>query len=445
MFSQKSLASRYWNEHTETMPRERLDALHLRRIRKLLAYAYERVPFYRQLYDKAGFTPDDIRSLDDFNSIVPVIDKKDLVEAQQANPPWGDAAALGDEFTLYRFQTSGSTGVPMAIPVSYYSSHHYGEQWAYGFWAVGLRPRDSFYFAFNWGAFAGFWSAYWGVRRLGGTVCSGGGLNTEMRLKQIVELKPTVLVSTPTYALTMVEKAKELGIDLPKTSVKVTYHAGEPGGNVPTTRRAIEEAWGATTYEGYGLAEVGAIACGCPLQRGVHLTEDQTYATVVDPETGCPVGEGGVGENIVTSYIQFSQPIIKYRTHDLVRLVRSPCGCGRSWILFEGGVLGRTDHMIIIKGTNVYPTAVEALLGEVRGLTPHYELHAARGRTGDTLTVKVEAEPGYPADRYGEFQRQAERLLYERILVRIAVEIQPPGTLPRYELKAKRFFDHRAR
>ena len=181
-FSRKSLASRYWNEYTETTPRERLDAVHLRRIRKLIAYAYEQVPFYRQLYDKAGFTPDDIRSLDDFNAIVPVIDKKDLVEAQQVNPPWGDAVALGDESNLYRFQTSGSTGVPMAIPVSYYSSHHYGEQWAYGFWAVGLRPHDSFYFAFNWGSFAGFWSAYWGVRRLGGSVYSGGGLNTEMRL-----------------------------------------------------------------------------------------------------------------------------------------------------------------------------------------------------------------------------------------------------------------------
>jgi phenylacetate-CoA ligase len=442
-FSQKSLASKYWNEYTETMPRERVDAIHLLRIRKLVAYAYERVPFYRRLYDKAGFTPDDIQSLEDFNAIVPVIDKKDLVEAQQVTPPWGEAVALGDEFNLYRFQTSGSTGVPMAIPFSYCSSHHYGEQWVYGFWAVGLRPEDSFYFAFNWGSFAGFWSAYWGVRLLGGTVYSGGGLSTELRLKQILELKPTVLLATPTYALAMAEKARELQIDLPKSTVKVTFHGGEPGGSVPTTRQAIEEAWGARAYENYGVAEVGAIAASCPLQRGVHLSEDQAYATVVDPETGTPVGEGEVGENIITSYIQFSQPIIKYRTHDLVRLVRKPCECGRSWILFEGGVLGRTDHMILIKGTNVYPTAVEALLGEVRGLTPHYELHVAGGRTGDELTVKVEAEPGYPADRYGELKRQAEQLLYERILVRIGVEIQPPGTLPRYELKARRFFDHR--
>jgi phenylacetate-CoA ligase len=443
VLSAKSLASRYWNEYTETMERERLDALHLTRIRRLLAYAYARVPFYRDLYGRAGFKPEDIRTLDDFNTIVPAIDKKDLVEAQQLAPPWGTAAALPEDFNLFRFQTSGSTGVPMAIPVSYYSSHHYGEQWTYGFWAVGMRPPDSFYFAFTWGTFIGFWSAYWGVRRLGATVYSGGGVNTEMRLRQILELRPTVLVSTPTYALAMAEKARELGIDLPKTSIRWTYHAGEPGGNIPTTRRAIEEAWGARTYELYGIGEVGAIAPGCPLQLGVHLAEDQSYATVVDPETGRPVGEGEVGENLVTSYIQFSQPAIKYRSHDLVRLVRKRCECGRTWMLFEGGVLGRTDHMILIKGTNVYPTAVEALLGDVPGLTSHYELHVARGRTGDELTVKVEARPEVGAGPYEGLRQRAERLLHERIMVRIAVEVQPPGALPRYELKARRFFDHR--
>ena len=443
VLSAKSLASPFWNEYTETMERERLDALHLRRLQRLVAYAYERVPFYRKLYDKAGFKPQDIRTLADFDRLVPAIDKRDLVEAQQADPPWGDAVALPEDVNLFRFQTSGSTGVPLAIPVSYYSSHHYGEQWVYGFWAVGMRPRDSFYFAFTWGTFIGFWSAYWGVRRLGGTVYSGGGVTTEMRLKQIAELRPTVLVSTPTYALAMAEKARELGMDLAATSIKWTYHAGEPGGNVPTTRRAIEEAWGARTYELYGIGEVGAIAPGCPLQRGVHLAEDQSYATVVDPERGRPVADGEVGENLVTSYIQFSQPVIKYRSHDLVRPVRQRCPCGRTWMLFEGGVLGRTDHMIIIKGTNVYPTAVEALLGDVPGLTSHYEIHVARGRAGDELTVKVEARPDAGAGEFERLQHAAERLLYERIMVRIGVEIQPPGSLPRYELKARRFFDHR--
>jgi phenylacetate-CoA ligase len=175
----------------------------------------------------------------------------------------------------------------------------------------------------------------------------------------------------------------------------------------------------------------------------VHLAEDQAYASVVDPETGRSVGEGEVGENVVTSYIQFSQPVIKYRTHDLVRLVTKRCDCGRTWILYKDGVLGRTDYMIIIKGTNVYPTAVEAFLGEVRELSPNYEIHVSKGKIADELLVKVEAQPDVPAARYGEVRAQAEKLLYERIFVRIAVEIQPPGALPRYELKAKRFFDHR--
>jgi phenylacetate-CoA ligase len=445
ILSDKSLASPFWNAYTETMDRERIDAIHLRRLGRLLAWAYERVPFYRRLYDKTGIKPADIRTLEDFDRYVPAIDKKDVVEAQQEEPPWGSAVALPEDFNLFRFQTSGSTGVPLAIPFTYYSSVHYGEQWAYGFWAVGLRPRDTFYVAFNWGTFAGFWSAYWGIRRLGATVHSGGGLTTELRLKQIMEWKPTVLLATPTYALAMAEKARELGIDLAQSSVRVTYHAGEPGGNVPTTRRALEEAWGARTYELYGIAEVGAIAPGCPLQTGVHLAEDQSYATVVDPDSGKPVADGAVGENLVTSYIQFAQPVIKYRTHDLVRPVRRRCACGRTWMLFEGGVQGRTDHMIIIKGTNVYPTAVEALLGDVAGLASHYEVHVAAGRAGDELAVKVEAAPDVPAERYADIQRRAEAHLYERLLVRVGVQVQMPGALPRYELKAKRFFDHRRR
>lgn len=443
VFSPKSMSEEFWNRYTETMPREQLDAIHLRRIQKMMRYAYERVPFYRKLYQKAGFKPEDIRTLEDFNRYVPAIDKKDIVEAEQVAPPWGEAGALPDDFNLYRFQTSGSTGVPMGIPVSYYSSHHYGEQWAYGFWGVGIRPRDSFYFAFAWGTFIGFWSAYWGVRRIGATVYSGGGFTTEMRLKQILEYRPTVLVSTPTYALYMAEKARELGIDLPSTSVRYTYHAGEPGGNVPTTRRAIEEAWGAKTYELYGIGEVGAIAPGCPHQRGVHLAEDQAYCTVVHPETGAQVSAGEVGENLVTSHIQFSQPLIKYRSHDLVRPLWEKCSCGRTWVLYEGGVLGRTDHMIIIKGANVYPTAIESLLGDVPGLTPNYEIHVSRSRLNDEITVKVEAGPQCSTAEYAALKQKAEEFLYEKMLVRIGVEIHPPGTLPRYELKAKRFFDHR--
>jgi len=443
IFSESSLKSKYWNPYTETMPREEVNALHLKRIQKLIRYAYTHVPLYRNLYNRVGLKPEDVRTLEDFDRLVPTIDKKELLDAQSKNPPWGEAAALSEDALLYRYQTSGSTGVPLVIPISYYDSVRYGDQWAYGFWGVGLRPGHSFYFAFPWGTFIAFWSAYWGVRRIGGTVYSGGGASTEMRLKQILEYKPTVFLSTPTYALYVAEKAKEAGINLREIGIKVMYLSGEPGVSIPSTRQAIEEAWGTKAYEHYGIGEVGAICFTCPHQIGVHLAEDHAYSTIVDPESGRVVGEGEIGENIVTSYAQLYQPVIKYRTHDLVRPSYSVCECGRSWILFRGGVQGRTDHMIVVKGTNIYPTAVEALLGNIAGLSPHYEVHVSRGPLNDEVTVKVEAAPEIPPSAHRDLQKKTEETLYGRILVKIGVEICPSGALPRYELKAKRFFDHR--
>lgn len=440
---EKSLNSKFWNPHTETMSRERLNAVHWRRLQKLLRYAYERVPLYRELYDRVGLKPDDVRSLEDFDRLVPSIDKKELLEAQGQNPPWGGAAALDEDTLLYRYQTSGSTGVPLGIPISYYDSVRYGDQWAYGFWGVGLRPRHSFYFAFTWGTFIAFWSAYWGVRLIGGTVYSGGGLSTELRLKQLREYRPTVFLSTPTYALYVAEKARALGVNLKETGVEVMYLSGEPGVSIPATRRAIEEAWGARAYEHYGIGEVGAIAFTCPHQIGVHLAEDHAYSTVVSPETGEVVGEGEIGENIVTSYTQLFQPVIKYRTHDLVRPSYATCACGRTWTLFQGGVQGRTDHMVVIKGVNLFPTAIEALLGGVPGLSPHYEVHISRGPLNDEVAVKVEAAPDTRASEYLKLKQDTEDLLYNRIMVKIGVEVLPPDALPRYELKARRFFDHR--
>ena len=426
------------------MPREELDRLHLTRLQTLVRYAYDRVPFYRRLYQDAGMTPDDIRSLDDFNRYVPAIDKKDLVQAQQSSPPWGDGVALSPDYYLYRFQTSGSTGTPLSIPFSLHTHLQYGEQWAYIYWAAGIRPHDSFYFAFPWGMYSGFWSAYWGVRCLGATVVSGGGLSSDERLRQIQILKPTVLVSTPTYALYLAERAKELGIDTRATSIRYTIHAGEPGPGIPATRHAIESVWDAHAYELYGVGEIGAIAPGCPDQLGCHLGEDQAYATILDAADN-PVAAGEVGENVVTSYIQMAQPVIKYRTHDLVRAHYDVCRCGRTWLLYEGGVLGRTDDMITIKGTNVYPAAVEVLLGKVPGLSHHYELHVMHGRLNDEVTVKVEPEAEVAASRHAQLKAGLEAVLKENIGVSIGVGVVNPGQLPRYELKAKRFFDHRAK
>ncbi|NNN20298.1 MAG: AMP-binding protein [Acidimicrobiaceae bacterium] len=424
------------------MPREQLDELHFKRLKALLRYAYDRVPMYNRLYSEAGMEPEDIRSLDDFNRYVPTIDKQDLVKAQSVNPPWGDSVALSRDFYIYNFQTSGSTGIPVRIPFSMHSQLQYGEPWAYLFWEAGIRSHDSFYFAFPWGMYAGFWSAYWGVRCLGATVLSGGGLSSEERLRQIQLLKPTVLVATPTYTLYLAELAKDLGMDTSKTFIRYIINTGEPGAGIPTTRKAIEHAWGAKAYDSYGIAEVGAIAPGCPDQHGCHLSEDQGYATILD-SSGMVVGAGEVGENVVTSYSQMAQPVIKYRTHDLVRAHYDVCSCGRTWLLYEGGVLGRTDDMITIKGTNVYPAAIEYLLSDVHDLSFHYELHVTQGRLNDEVTVKVEPLAGVHSDHYSRLQKDLQAVLKSKTGVKIDVEILSPGTLPRYELKAKRFFDKR--
>jgi phenylacetate-CoA ligase len=434
---------RYWNPVSELRPRAQSERLQLRRIRAVLRYAYARSPMYRRLYDQAGVHPDRIRTLEDFIEKVPALDKKDLLEAQAQGPPYGTALAVRAERIAYRFQTSGTTGVPLLIPMVEESAVLYGEPWTYLFWSVGLRPGDTFYFPFNWGTFIGFWAAYWGVRRLGGTVISGGGMDTRARAQMLHQVRPAAVVGTPTYLLHVAEVACELKIRLPDAGVRVLATAGEPGPSVPATRRAIEEAWGAKVYELYGIGEVGSIAPGCPGQGGVHLCEDVAASLVVGPD-GRPVAEGKVGEHLVTSFGQHAQPVIKYRSHDLVRWRRGRCpACGRTWITFEEGVLGRTDHMIVVKGVNVYPTAVEAIVGEVPGLSEHFEVHVYHVDGGDSLRVRVEAAGGVAAETFASIGRAAEELLRQRIGVRIGVEVAPPGTLPRYELKAKRFLDHR--
>jgi phenylacetate-CoA ligase len=330
----------------------------------------------------------------------------------------------------------------MQIPLSHYSWLLWGESWGPGLWAIGLRPQTSFYFPFNFGIFAAFWSAYMGVARLGGTMVSGGGLDTAARIKQILDYKPQAMFATPTYALHFGETAKKMGVDLRQTSIAWVIVAGEPGGSIPTTRQAISDLWQAQVHDLYGVAELGPTHYGCPQRIGLHLHESLYHSLIVDAQ-GQPVPDGEVGENIMTSYVQHMQPLIKYRTHDLLRWHSQPCACGRTARFYDGGVLGRTDHMLTIRGTNVYPTAVEALLSAVPALSEHYEIHASLQDNTDAVDVKVEARPGVEAARYAGLGQQMATILHEAIKVRIGVEVVPPDTLPRYELKAKRFFDHR--
>ncbi|MBI3090626.1 MAG: AMP-binding protein [Candidatus Tectomicrobia bacterium] len=426
-----------------TLPREQLDELHWRRIKLLLAYAYRNSPLYRRLYDKAGITPEDVHTWEDFYTKVPFTDKPDFLKEQETS--LFPSMALPEDYHLYYFQTSGTTGAPLREAFTHYDSLRCGDEWAIMFWDCGIRPSDRFYFCFNWGLWIGLWSAYWGVRAIGATVYSGGGMTSEQRIQQILDLQPTVVVGTPTYLVHLLDLARKQGIDLSRSSVKFVSGGGEAGFNIPTTRRYLEQGWGATVCDFYGIGEVnlGFIECRAHA-GGVHAVESAYHSFSADPATGERVPDGEVGENIVSTFAHTGQVFIKYRTHDLVRRsARHEHGCGWTWSWLDGSVLGRSDFMVTIRGVNIYPTAIENLLAKVPGASPHYELHISRAEGMDRMLVKIEVDPSVPATDYATVAAQAEAVYRDAIGVRLETEVVPPQTLPRYELKSKRIFDHR--
>ena len=435
--------SPFWNRYYETMPREQLDRLHLHRLKAVVAYAYANSPFYRRKFDDAGVHPDDIRTLEDFKRKVPLTDKSEFILLQEQKPNYGDTLAVPQDFIAHHCETSGTTGVPLCIPYTGYDTERYGEAWIYGYWAIGIRPRDSFYFAFGWGPFAGFWSAYWGTRRLGAAVISGGAETSEGRIRMIQKLKPTVLVCTPTYALHLAEVARNMGVDPAGLSIRYTYHAGEPGPcAIPAMRHQLDSSWGSVSGETLGVAEMHAFAFTCPTREGVHVDEAGCFSWSRDPETGEEKSEGENGENILTTYVTNAQPLINYRTHDLVQRYNR-CSCGRTLGFLKGVVLGRTDYMVTIRGTNVYQSAVENVLGQVEGVSSHYELLLTRVSGMDRICVRAEPEAKLPLDRYEELTRFIGARIHDALKVRLEVELVPPGSLPRYELKTRRIVDQR--
>lgn len=212
----------YWNRLAETMPRARLDGMNLPKLRSLLVYTQRTSRFYRELWAHAGFDPATITSVEDFHRRAPVTDKADFLHYQLDEPPYGRTLAMGEEFLAHHSATSGTSGTPFNIPFSAYDTERYGESWVYGWWALGIRPTDVFYFAFNWGRYAGFWSAYWGARRLGARVVSGGGLTTAEHVDTILRERPTVLIATPSFALRIAGEADSRGIDLTASSIRYT-------------------------------------------------------------------------------------------------------------------------------------------------------------------------------------------------------------------------------
>jgi phenylacetate-CoA ligase len=437
---------RYWNAPTQTAPREILDARHLRRVRQIVGWAYDRSPMHRRIYDEAGVKPADIRTWADFHHLLPVTDKPDYLADQDESSHGFGGTALGPEQWQQYFHTTGTTGRFLNETFTEFEMQKAGAQYCYALWDHGARRGDSMYFCFNWGNWIGLWSFYWGARTMGLRVISGGGCSTVERIHHILKHRPTIVVATPTYLLHLAEVAAEQGLDLREAGVAMVAGGGEAGLSVTTTRQRVSDAWGVgdRVMDAYGIGEALFVGQSCrEWAGGVHVVEDNFHSFVVDPASGEPVADGEVGEHVLTSFTRCSQPFIKYRTHDLVRMDRHPDhGCGWTFAHLPGVVLGRADFMVTIRGVNVYPTAVENLLGDVDGLSAHYELHITRESGFDRMLVKVEADARC-GRQIGELDGHLNALLHSAIGVRLETEVLLADSLPRYELKSKRVFDHR--
>jgi phenylacetate-CoA ligase len=300
---------------------------------------------------------------------------------------------------------------------------------------IGLRPDDRLFFAFSFGPFLGFWTAFEAASRAGQFCVPGGGMSSGARLRLLLDNEMTVLFCTPTYALRLAEVGREEGIDLARSPVRAVVVAGEPGGSIPATRSRIEGAWGARVFDHSGMTEVGPMAVECAANpAGLHVLEDDYLAEVVDPETEEPVAAGQVGELTVTNLGRLGSPLIRYRTGDLVRVDPTPCPCGSPYLRLDGGILGRADDMIHLRGNNVYPGALEALL---RRFPEVAEFRVEVDQSAALTALRVEVEP-VNGGGAGLVER-VDRAIRDEFLFRAEVRLVPAGSLPRFEMKAQRF------
>src|SRR3989442_1263964 len=413
-------------DRSETWSDDERRAAQWRRLsRALPELLLTNVSYGRKLAD-AG-----IRDVREVRSVrqLPFTTKAELSTDQAEHPPFGSNLTYPVEQYVRLHQTSGTTGRPLFVLDTAESWQWWRNSWRPIYGAAGVTSRDRIFFAFSFGPFVGFWSAFAGAERLGALCLTGGAMTTTERVAAIMATEATVLMSTPTYALRLAEAAREEGIDLGRSALRVSIHAGEPGASVPATRNRIEKELGVEAFDHTGATEIGAHGFSCSARDGVHINESEFIAEVLDATTG-EARDEGEGELVLTNLGRWGMPVIRYRTGDRVRAVRDACSCGRTLVKLVGGIAGRVDDMVTVRGVNVFPSAIEAIVRRF-GEVGEYRVELARVREMDELRCIVEA-PADIAERVGA-------AIHRELGIRCLVESVSPGTLPRFEMKAKRF------
>jgi phenylacetate-CoA ligase len=419
----------------DRLGRTALQEIQLRRFQMLVDGLLRRNGFYTGKLGSAGIrSGSHVNGWEAFRGL-PFTTKQELAGDQLANPPYGTNLTFPRNHYTRIHQTSGTTGEPLRCLDTDESWRWWADCWATVYRAAGVTPIDRIFFAFSFGPFIGFWSAYEGARHLGALAVPGGGMSSIQRARAIAVNDISVLVCTPTYALHLAEVAESEGIDLADSSVRVTVHAGEPGASIPSTKARIEKAWGARCFDHAGATEVGAWGFECQQQAGLHINESEFIAEVIDPYTLEPADEG---ELVLTNLGRLGMPVIRYRTGDRVKPSEELCECGRSYVLLEGGVIGRVDDVMIVRGVNVFPSAVENLIRRSGSVT-EFAVDVYRRDELDELEIRIEVMHGEPEETAAEVVKE----IHAGIGIRPLVQVVETGTLPRFDLKARRFRDHR--
>ena len=420
---------------SDCLPAGQRESQQLQRLRSMVAVLLETNEFYGHKLRQAGISSaDDLKDLAAYRDL-PFTTREELSADQQAHPPFGTNLTFPTTAYLRIHQTSGTMGQPLRWLDTQESWSWWADCWSAVYRAAGVGSGERIFFAFSFGPFIGFWSALEGARAMGCLAISGGGMSTEQRLNSIVDNGATVLVCTPTYALHLAEVAATTGLELAASTVSTTIHAGEPGASLPATKRRIEEAWGARCFDHAGATEVGAWGYQCDLQDGLHLNENEFMIEVIDPDTGDHTDDG---ELVITNLGRTGSPVLRYRTGDRIKLAPQPCACGRTLVRAEGGVMGRIDDALIVRGLVFFPSAIENTVREFDAVT-EFAVDVYRRGSMDEVRIQIEAN--------GEPPRQIEAAVAKALQLKLGLRMQvttvQAGSLPRFELKSRRVTDHR--
>ena len=418
--------------------RQAIEQLQLEKLRSLLGVIHPANRFYSAKVNPIPVLKH-LASLSVYSAEAPFTTKQELSEDQRKHPPYGTDLT----FPIGRYtrchQTSGTGGgAPLRWLDTTESWDEMVRAWEEVHRAAGTVSSDRVFFAFSFGPFLGFWLAFEAAERLGALCLSGGGLGTVARLSALLDQEATVLCCTPSYAIRLAEVAAAEKMDLAtRSKVRLILVAGQAGGSTPATRGRIEKLWpGARVFDHHGLTETGPVTFECPRKPGVlHVMEHAFYPEIIEPASGRAVAPGESGELVLTTLMRVGSPLLRYRTGDLVRAARETvCLCGRSELALVGGILSRVDDMVVVRGVNVFPTALEEIVRAWPEIA-EYQVRISTVNAMTELLVKVEADNARPMELAGKLENAFQKALS----LRVPVEVVPSGSLPRFEMKAKRW------